>query len=55
VTDICNIIGGDNIISDEMRLLANDNEDEDEYAVGSKAAPPFHAQNSDNHAGDVKG
>jgi hypothetical protein len=38
-----------------MRLLANDDEYEDEYAEGSKAAPPVDAQNSDNHAGDVQG
>jgi Reverse transcriptase (RNA-dependent DNA polymerase) len=55
VTDIRNITGGDDIISDDMRLLANGDEDEDEYAEGSKAAPPVDAQNSDNHAGDVKG
>jgi hypothetical protein len=34
-------------------LLAS--EDEDEFAEVSKAAPPVDAQNSDNHAGDVKG
>jgi Reverse transcriptase (RNA-dependent DNA polymerase) len=55
VTDIRNITGGDDIISDDMRFLANDDEDEDEYAEGSKAAPPVDAQNSDNHAGDFKG
>jgi hypothetical protein len=55
VTDIRNITAGDDIISDYMRLFANDNEDEDEYAEGSKAAPPVDAQNSDNHAGDFKG
>jgi hypothetical protein len=37
-----------------MHLLADDDDDEDEYAEGSKAAPPVDAQNSDNHAGDVK-
>jgi Reverse transcriptase (RNA-dependent DNA polymerase) len=50
-----NITGGDDIISDDMRLLANDDEDEDEFAEVSKAAPPVDAQNSDNHAGDIKG
>jgi hypothetical protein len=54
VTGIRNITGGDDIISDNMRLLADDDDDEDEYAEGSKAAPPVDAQNSDNHAGDVK-
>jgi Reverse transcriptase (RNA-dependent DNA polymerase) len=53
VTGIRNITGGDDIISDDMRLLAND--DEDEISELSKAAPPVDAQNSDNHAGDVKG
>jgi Reverse transcriptase (RNA-dependent DNA polymerase) len=55
VTCIRNITGDDDIISDDMRLLANDDEDEDEFAEVSKAAPPVDAQNSDNHAGDVKG
>jgi hypothetical protein len=40
VTGTRNITGGDEIISDEMRLLANDDEDEDEFAEVSKAAPP---------------
>jgi hypothetical protein len=53
VTGIRNITGGDYIISDDMRLLAS--EDEDEFAEVSKDAPPVDAQNSDNHAGDVKG
>jgi hypothetical protein len=53
VTGIRNITGGDVIISNDMRLLAS--EDEDEFAEVSKAAPPVVAQNSDNHAGDVKG
>jgi hypothetical protein len=52
VTGTRNITGGDDIISDDMRLLAS--EDEDEFAELSKAAPPVDAQNSDNHAGDVK-
>jgi Reverse transcriptase (RNA-dependent DNA polymerase) len=52
VTGIHNITGGDDIISDDMRLPAS--EDEDEFAEVSKAAPPVKAQNSDNHAGDVK-
>jgi hypothetical protein len=55
VTGTRNITGGEDIISDDMRLLANDDEDEDELAEVSKAAPPVDAQNSDNHAGDVKG
>jgi hypothetical protein len=55
VTDIRNITGGDDIISDDMRLLADDDYDGDEYAEGSKAAPPVDAQNSKNHAGNVKG
>jgi hypothetical protein len=55
VTGIRNITGGDDIISDDMRLLANDDEDEDGFAEVSKAAPPVDAQNRDNHAGDVKG
>jgi Reverse transcriptase (RNA-dependent DNA polymerase) len=55
VTGIRNITGGDDIISDDMHLLANDNEDKDEFAEVSKDAPPVDAQNSDNHAGDVKG
>jgi hypothetical protein len=54
VTDIRNITGCDDIISDDMRLLAEDDEDEDWYAEGSKAAPPVYAQKSDNHDGDVK-
>jgi hypothetical protein len=54
VTGIRNITGGDDIISEAMRLLADDDEDEDEYEEGSKAAPPVDAQNSDNHADDVK-
>jgi hypothetical protein len=54
VTGIRNITGGDDIISDNMRLLADDDDDEDEYAERSKAGPPVDAQNSDNHAGDVK-
>jgi hypothetical protein len=54
VTGIRNITGGDDIISDDMRLLTNDDEDEDEYAEGSKAGPPVDAQNSDNRAGDFK-
>jgi hypothetical protein len=52
VTGTCNITGGDDIISDDMRLLAS--EDEDDFVEVSKAAPPVDAQNSDNHAGDVK-
>jgi hypothetical protein len=44
VTDIRNITAGDDIISDDMRLLADDDENEDEYAEGSKAAPPVDAQ-----------
>jgi transposase InsO family protein len=55
VTDIRDITAGDDIISEDMRLLADDDEDEDEYAEGSKAAPPVNDQNSDNHDGDVKG
>jgi hypothetical protein len=55
VTGTRNISGGNDIISDDMRLLADDDDNEDEYAEGSKAAPPVDAQNSDNHAGDVKG
>jgi hypothetical protein len=55
VTGIRNITGGDYIISDDMRLLANDDENEDEFVEVSEAAPPVDAQNSDNHAGDVKG
>jgi hypothetical protein len=55
VTGIRNITGGDDIISDDMRLLANGDEGEDAFAEVSKAAPPVDAQNSDNHAGDVKG
>jgi hypothetical protein len=55
VTGTRNIPGGDDIISHDMRLLANDDEDEDEFAEVSRAAPPVDAQNSDNHAGDVKG
>jgi hypothetical protein len=53
-TGIRNITGGEDIISDDMRLLANDNKDEDESAEGSKAAPPVDAQNSDNHDGYIK-
>jgi Reverse transcriptase (RNA-dependent DNA polymerase) len=53
VTGIRNITGGDDIIRDDMRLFAS--EDEDAFAEVSKAAPPVDAQNSDNHAGDVKG
>jgi Reverse transcriptase (RNA-dependent DNA polymerase) len=53
VTGIRSITGCDEIISDDMRLLAS--EDEDEFAQGSKAAPSVDAQNSDNHDGDVKG
>jgi hypothetical protein len=52
VTGIRNITVGDDIISDDMRLLAS--EDEDEFVEVSKAAPPVDAQNRDNHAGDVK-
>jgi hypothetical protein len=55
VTGIRNITGGDEIISDDMRLPAGDDENEDEYAKGSKAGRPVDAQNSDNHNGDVKG
>jgi hypothetical protein len=54
VTGIRNISGGDDINSDEMRLLANDDKDEDDYAKGSTAAPSVDAKNSDNHAVDVK-
>jgi hypothetical protein len=54
VTGIRNISGGDDIIRDDMRLLADDDDDKDEYAEGSKVAPPVDARNSDNHAGDVK-
>jgi hypothetical protein len=54
VTGIPNITGGDDIISEDMRLLANNDDDEDKYAEGSKAAPPVDAQNSDNHAFDGK-
>jgi hypothetical protein len=53
VTGIRNITGGDDIISEDMSFLAS--EDEDVFAEVSKAAPPVDAQNSDNHAGDVKG
>jgi hypothetical protein len=55
VTGTSNTYGGDDIISDGMRLLATNDEDEDEFAEVSKAVPPVDAQNSDNHAGDVKG
>jgi hypothetical protein len=55
VTGIGNITGGDDIISDDMHLPADDDEYEYEYAEGSKAAPPVAAQNRDNHDGDVKG
>jgi hypothetical protein len=55
VTGTRNSTLGDDIISDNMRLLANDDEDEDEFAEVSNAAPPVDAQNSDNHAGNVKG
>jgi Reverse transcriptase (RNA-dependent DNA polymerase) len=60
VTGIRNITGGDDIIgddifSDDMCLLADDDVNEDEYAEGPKAAPPVDAQNSDNHDGNVKG
>jgi hypothetical protein len=51
---IRNISAGDDIISNDMRLVANDDENEDEYAKGSKAATPVDAQNSGNHVGDVK-
>jgi hypothetical protein len=51
VTGILNITEDDAIISDDMHLLAS--EDEDEFAELSKAAPPVDAQNSDNHSGDV--
>jgi hypothetical protein len=50
-----NITGGDDIISDDMRLLANEDEDEDEYAEVCKATLPIDAQNSGNHGGDFKG
>jgi hypothetical protein len=53
VAGIRNITGGDDIIRDDMRLLAN--EDEDEFGEVSKDAPPVDAQNSDNHADDAKG
>jgi hypothetical protein len=43
------------VISDDMRLLASDDENDDEFAEVSKAAPLVDAQNSDNHDGDVKG
>jgi hypothetical protein len=35
-------------------IIADDN-DEDEDAEGSKAAPPVNAQDSYNHEGDIKG
>jgi hypothetical protein len=54
VTDIRNITVGDEIISDDMGLLADDDENENDYAKGSKAAPPVDAQNSHNHDGDFK-
>jgi Reverse transcriptase (RNA-dependent DNA polymerase) len=54
VTGTRNITGDDDIIGDDMRLLASDDEDEDEYAEVSKAAPPVDAQSSDNHPGNVK-
>jgi hypothetical protein len=44
VTGIRNITGDDDIISDEMRLLANNDEGEEEFAEVSKAAPPVDAQ-----------
>jgi hypothetical protein len=53
VTGTRNVTGGDNIIIDDMRLLAR--EDEDKFDEVSKATTPVDAQNSDNHAGDVKG
>jgi hypothetical protein len=52
VTGIRNITGGDDIISDDMRLLAS--EDEDEFVEVSKAAPPVNGKNRDNLDGDVK-
>jgi hypothetical protein len=36
VTGICNIIGGDEIICDDMRLLADDDETEDEHGEGPR-------------------
>jgi hypothetical protein len=55
VTCICNTTEGDDIIGDDMRMLADDDKNKDEYAKGSKAKPPVDARNSDNHNGDVKG
>jgi hypothetical protein len=55
MTGTRNIAGGDEVISDDMRLLASDDENDDEFAEVSKAAPLVDAQNSDNHDGDVKG
>jgi Reverse transcriptase (RNA-dependent DNA polymerase) len=54
-TGIRNITGGGDMISEDMRLLADDDDDEYRYAEGSKAAPPVDAQNSKNYAGNVKG
>jgi hypothetical protein len=54
VTSTRNITGGDDIISYDMCLIANDDVDEDDFAEVSKAAPPFDAQNSENQAGDFK-
>jgi hypothetical protein len=36
VTGICNITGGDEIICDDMRLLADDDETEDEHGEGPR-------------------
>jgi hypothetical protein len=55
VTGTRNITGGDDIISDDMRFLAKDDEDKDEFAEVSKAAPSVDAENSENHDSNVKG
>jgi Arc/MetJ-type ribon-helix-helix transcriptional regulator len=51
MTGTRNFTGRDDIIRDNMRLLASEDEDEDEFDEVSNAALPVDAQNSNNHAG----
>jgi hypothetical protein len=55
VTGERNITGGDDIIRDNMRSLADDDDGENSFAEESKAAPPVDAQITDNQDENVEG
>jgi hypothetical protein len=55
VTGERNITGGDDIIRDNMRSLADNDDGENLFAEESKAAPPVDAQITGNQDENVEG